>query len=40
MKDAAAIRLYERLGWRRIGGLGHFFVGRHFDARCFLAPSG
>ncbi|NEC09701.1 GNAT family N-acetyltransferase [Streptomyces sp. SID7909] len=38
-KDAAAIRLYERLGWQRIGGLRHFFAGRHFDALCFVAPS-
>ncbi|MFB8088097.1 GNAT family N-acetyltransferase [Streptomyces sp. NPDC055992] len=37
-KDAAAIRLYERLGWQRIGELRHFFAGRHFDALCFVAP--
>ncbi|MFC8537371.1 GNAT family N-acetyltransferase [Streptomyces sp. NPDC057249] len=37
-KDVAAIRLYERLGWQRIGELRHFFAGRHFDALCFAAP--
>ncbi|WP_327116633.1 GNAT family N-acetyltransferase [Streptomyces sp. NBC_01341] len=38
-KDAAAIRLYERLGWKRIGEVVHTFGGRQVDAVCFVAPA-
>ncbi|MFJ3253879.1 GNAT family N-acetyltransferase [Streptomyces sp. NPDC086771] len=37
-KDAAAIRLYERLGWQRIGETVHTFDGQRADAVCFVAP--
>ncbi|WP_309299419.1 GNAT family N-acetyltransferase [Streptomyces sp. A012304] len=40
-KDAAAIRLYERLGWRRTGECTHHFgAGRSTPALCFVAPEG
>lgn len=39
-KDAAAIRLYERLGWQHIGTLTHRFgEGRETGAQCYAAPS-
>ncbi|MEU5804763.1 GNAT family N-acetyltransferase [Streptomyces sp. NPDC047804] len=38
-KDAAAIRLYERLGWKRIGEAVHTFGGKQVDAICFVAPA-
>ncbi|RZE58465.1 GNAT family N-acetyltransferase [Streptomyces albidoflavus] len=38
-KDAAAIRLYERLGWQRIGEAVHTFGGKQVDAVCFVAPA-
>ncbi|EGG49614.1 putative acetyltransferase [Streptomyces griseoaurantiacus M045] len=39
-KDAAAIRLYERLGWRQIGEtLHHFGDSRAIPAMCFVAPT-
>ncbi|MEE1749134.1 GNAT family N-acetyltransferase [Streptomyces sp. JV184] len=38
-KDAAAIRLYERLGWQRIGEALHTFGGKQVDAICFVAPA-
>ncbi|MEU1347583.1 GNAT family N-acetyltransferase [Streptomyces sp. NPDC005795] len=38
-KDAAAIRLYERLGWQRFGETTHTFAGKQFDAACFVAPA-
>ncbi|MDX3364061.1 GNAT family N-acetyltransferase [Streptomyces sp. ME02-6978.2a] len=39
-KDAAAIRLYERLGWRKIGEtLHHFGNGRTLPAVCYVAPA-
>ncbi|MFJ8857039.1 GNAT family N-acetyltransferase [Streptomyces sp. NPDC102451] len=38
-KDAAAIRLYERLGWQRFGETEHTFAGERFDAVCFVAPA-
>ncbi|NEB36764.1 GNAT family N-acetyltransferase [Streptomyces sp. SID14515] len=38
-KDAAAIRLYERLGWQRIGETVHTFDGKQVDAVCFVAPA-
>ena len=38
-KDTAAIRLYERLGWRRFGTAPHVFDGdRQADAACYVAP--
>ncbi|MCX4700099.1 GNAT family N-acetyltransferase [Streptomyces sp. NBC_01373] len=40
-KDAAAIRLYERLGWREIGRAPHHYGdGQSVDAICYVAPSG
>ncbi|MER5279267.1 GNAT family N-acetyltransferase [Streptomyces sp. NPDC002809] len=38
-KDAAAIRLYERLGWQRFGETVHTFARERFDAACFVAPA-
>ncbi|MGW9246204.1 acetyltransferase [Streptomyces badius] len=38
-KDAAAIRLYENLGWQRIGEAVHTFEGKQVDAVCFVAPA-
>ncbi|MEH0419562.1 GNAT family N-acetyltransferase [Streptomyces sp. B21-083] len=39
VKDTAAIRLYERLGWRRTGRAAHHFgAGQHIEAICFVAP--
>ncbi|MDF6043492.1 GNAT family N-acetyltransferase [Streptomyces sp. JH14] len=38
-KDVAAIRLYERLGWQRIGEAVHTFGGGQIDAVCFVAPA-
>ncbi|PJE96943.1 GNAT family N-acetyltransferase [Streptomyces carminius] len=38
-KDTAAIRLYERLGWRRIGETTHHYGdGRQTGALCYAAP--
>ncbi|WP_424185419.1 GNAT family N-acetyltransferase [Actinokineospora sp. G85] len=38
-KDRAAIRLYERLGWTRIGEAQHHFgAGESITALCFVAP--
>lgn len=38
-KDAAAIRLYERLGWREIGRAPHHYgSGKSIDAVCYVAP--
>lgn len=38
-KDTAAIRLYERLGWRRIGTVTHTFGdGHETPAVCYVAP--
>ncbi|MFD7918301.1 GNAT family N-acetyltransferase [Streptomyces sp. NPDC059740] len=40
-KDVAAMRLYERLGWRRIGEVAHHYgVGRTTPATCYVAPAG
>lgn len=37
-KDAAAIRLYERLGWNRIGTATHSYGNdQHVDAYCYAA---
>ena len=39
-KDTAAIRLYERLGWQRIGTTQHTYGhGRAIDAYCYVSPS-
>ena len=39
-KDASAIRLYERLGWREIGRAPHHYGdGQSSDAVCYVAPS-
>nr|WP_202477602.1 GNAT family N-acetyltransferase [Streptomyces sp. SID5470] len=39
-KDSAAIRLYERLGWREIGRAPHHYGnGQSIDAVCYVAPS-
>ena len=39
-KDAAAIKLYERLGWRRIGQTEHDNGhGTTVPAYCYVAPS-
>ncbi|MFD9608055.1 GNAT family N-acetyltransferase [Streptomyces sp. NPDC059083] len=38
-KDAAAIRLYQRLGWTKIGEATHLYgEGQLMDAVCFVAP--
>lgn len=38
-KDAAAIRLYERLGWREIGRAPHHYGnGQSVDAVLYVAP--
>ncbi|GAB2760294.1 GNAT family N-acetyltransferase [Amycolatopsis magusensis] len=38
-KDVAAIRLYERLGWQRIGTADHRFGdGQSITAYCYVAP--
>ncbi|MGW4752214.1 GNAT family N-acetyltransferase [Streptomyces chartreusis] len=38
-KDAAAMRLYERLGWREIGRAPHHYGnGQSIDAVCYVAP--
>ena len=38
-KDGAAIRLYERLGWRRIGTTQHDDGhGNAIDAYCYASP--
>lgn len=39
-KDAHAVRLYERLGWRRIGTTEHDDGhGRSIDAYCYVSPA-
>ncbi|MFF8604673.1 GNAT family N-acetyltransferase [Streptomyces sp. NPDC015346] len=39
-KDTAAIRLYERLGWFKIGEASHSYgEGQQIEAICFAAPS-
>jgi len=38
-KDGAAVRLYERLGWRRIGTTQHDDGhGNAIDAYCYVSP--
>ena len=38
-KDAPAMRLYERLGWRKIGETTHHFGdGESIPAVCYVAP--
>jgi len=40
VKDTAAIRLYERMGWSCIGSAAHHFGERQqMDAVCYAAPS-
>ncbi|MFF4932267.1 GNAT family N-acetyltransferase [Streptomyces griseofuscus] len=40
-KDAAAIRLYERLGWQKIGEtVHHFGAAETIPAVCYVAPTG
>ncbi|MYS25274.1 Acetyltransferase (GNAT) family protein [Streptomyces sp. DvalAA-14] len=39
-KDAAAIRLYERLGWQRIGEVAHHFgADQQSPAACYVWPA-
>jgi ribosomal protein S18 acetylase RimI-like enzyme len=39
-KDTAAIRLYERLGWRYIGEVSHHFgAGQQIPAVCYVWPA-
>ncbi|MEV7143245.1 GNAT family N-acetyltransferase [Streptomyces tauricus] len=39
-KDVAAIRLYERLGWRKLGRTNHTFGdGQQAQALCYVSPS-
>ncbi|MFD7164902.1 GNAT family N-acetyltransferase [Streptomyces violascens] len=39
VKDTAAIRLYERLGWKRIGMAKHAYGdGQSTEAICFVSP--
>jgi ribosomal protein S18 acetylase RimI-like enzyme len=39
-KDAAAIRPYERLGWRKIGESTHYFgADKSVPAVCYVAPT-
>jgi GNAT superfamily N-acetyltransferase len=39
LKDAAAIRLYERSGWKRIGSASHSFgADQRAEALCFVSP--
>ena len=39
IKDEAAIRLYERLGWRQIGEASHQFgEGQEIPALCYVWP--
>ncbi|SED90959.1 Ribosomal protein S18 acetylase RimI [Streptomyces sp. 3213] len=39
-KDHAAIRLYERLGWIKIGEAAHQYGdGQQIDAVCYVAPA-
>ncbi|MFE7383479.1 GNAT family N-acetyltransferase [Streptomyces zhihengii] len=40
VKDASAIRLYERLGWRKIGEtVHHFGSGETIPAVCYVSPA-
>lgn len=39
LKDSAAIKLYEHLGWQRIGETEHSDgAGRHISAACYVGP--
>lgn len=45
VKDAGAMRLYERVGWREFGRSMYAYkgsdgVGREMEAVCYVAPSG
>ncbi|WP_329036132.1 GNAT family N-acetyltransferase [Streptomyces sp. NBC_01725] len=38
-KDTAAIRLYERLGWQKLGLTTHDYGdGQHAEASCYVSP--
>ncbi|MEU0585436.1 GNAT family N-acetyltransferase [Streptomyces sp. NPDC006132] len=40
VKDTAAIRLYDRLGWIRTGTARHpYGAGQHMEAICYVAPN-
>ncbi|MGW3952942.1 GNAT family N-acetyltransferase [Streptomyces sp. NPDC004752] len=40
VKDTAAIRLYERLGWLKTGLTAHRYGdGQHINAICYMAPA-
>jgi ribosomal protein S18 acetylase RimI-like enzyme len=40
VKDTAAIRLYDRLGWLRIGLAEHpYGAGQQIEAICYVAPA-
>ncbi|MBY8880758.1 GNAT family N-acetyltransferase [Streptomyces sp. PLK6-54] len=39
-KDTGAIRLYERLGWKHIGEVSHYFgAGQQIPAACYVWPA-
>ncbi|RSN91151.1 GNAT family N-acetyltransferase [Streptomyces sp. WAC 05379] len=39
-KDTAAMRLYERLGWRRIGTAKHTYgAAQQIEAICYVSPA-
>jgi len=38
VRDAAAVALYERIGWQRIGTITHEIDGNSVPAICFAAP--
>lgn len=38
VRDSAAVALYERMGWRRIGEITHQIDGEPVPAICFIAP--
>jgi GNAT superfamily N-acetyltransferase len=38
VRDAAAVALYEHLGWQRIGTITHEIDGNSVPAICFAAP--
>lgn len=37
-RDAAAVTLYEQMGWQRLGTIAHEFDGKAVPAICFAAP--
>ncbi|MBR8745147.1 GNAT family N-acetyltransferase [Nocardiopsis sp. MG754419] len=38
-KDRAAIRLYEKLGWERLGEISHVIADRRVPAFAYVSPS-